>query len=164
MGRIIHALTAAGTTVTNSTAETVTTSATLAANHLQAGKTYKIRCGVRAPTTNSTDTLKGRIRLGPTTLAGTVIGETQAIDVANNDTLVIEVQVYCRSVGSSSVLECTSIATGPDSATTASGVGASVQATPDTTAALLVEATLEWDVSSTGNTAAAQFFTIEEIV
>ena len=162
--RLIAALAAAGTTVTNSTAETVSASHSLAANHLQAGKKYRITAAGRAPATNATDTLKGRLRFGPTTLTGDVLVETQAIDVANDDSFRMTAEVYVRSAGASSVCEVQGEASGPDDAITATGVGGSSQITPDTTAALLVEATLEWSVDATGNQAAIHGLEIEELV
>ncbi len=73
--------TAAGTSHTNSTDEAVLTSYVIPAATLKAGSTVHVRWGARVTVNNSTTTLTGRLRLGATTLTGTALVTTSAVDV-----------------------------------------------------------------------------------
>lgn len=71
---------AAGTSFTNSTDETVLTSYSIPANTIKSGTRVKVRWGARVTANNSTTTFTGRLRLGPTTLIGTALVATSAVD------------------------------------------------------------------------------------
>lgn len=70
----------AGTSFTNSTDETVLTSYSIPASTIKAGTRVKVRWGARVTANNSTTTFTGRLRLGPTTLTGTALLATAAVD------------------------------------------------------------------------------------
>jgi len=75
-----------GTTVTDTVAETVSRTLTIATNALTSGKVFKVRFGAYFPSTNGADTARVRLRLGG--VAGTILLDSGAIDVANNDFVV----------------------------------------------------------------------------
>jgi len=153
---VVNDLTA-GTTLTNSTAETVLKSHTFPADWFQLGVGHGFTATVRVPSTNSTDTLTLRARLGGTTLTGTVIAVTAAIDVADDDTAVISGSFTFDTIGTAGAGEASSSTVGPDAAGIATGSGQSTAlASLDTTAALLLEITGEWSVASASNQCAAQ--------
>lgn len=167
--RLIALLAAAGTALTNSTTETVLTSyalvtgVPLAAYSFQVGKSYRIRGSVRATATNSTDTLRVRLRIGPTTLTGTVVADSTAVDVADNDLFIFDVTVTCRAVGSTGEILI---------AGSASVIGVEGTATMrttferitsfDTTSAQRIEVTGVWSVASASNSCQAESFSVEE--
>lgn len=164
MNRIVNDQTT-GSTLTNSTSETVLKSHSFAANFLQAGNSYAFRAAVRCPSTNSTDTLTVKARLGGTTLTGTVIATTAAIDVANDDTAVITGEFTITAVGSAGTGNATSLTSGPDAAGIATGSGTSVALSSlDTTAAILLEITGTWSAASASDQCACYHLTIDEIV
>lgn len=161
--RNLYELVAAGTALTNSTAETVLASYTIPAYAPQVGKRYRVRLAVVASSTNSTDTLRVRLRAGPTTLTGTVIVDGTAVDVANADLIYADVEVTVRSVGSSGAMVWGGLfsITGAEGTATARSVYEST--TPDLTAALRLEVTGTWSVASASNICAAQILSVDEI-
>lgn len=72
---------AAGTSFTNSTDETVLTSYSIPARLIKAGTVIKVSFGARVTVNNSSTTFTGRLRLGATTLTGTALIATSAVDV-----------------------------------------------------------------------------------
>ncbi len=77
---IVDIDTAAGTSHTGSTTEAVLTQYSIPASTIKAGTRVKVRFGARVTADNSTTTLTGRLRLGPTTLTGTELILTSAVD------------------------------------------------------------------------------------
>jgi hypothetical protein len=66
--------------VTNATAETTLGTITLNAHSVKVSQKIRIECMVKATSTNSTDTLAVKLKLG-----STVLSTVAAADVANND-------------------------------------------------------------------------------
>ena len=163
--KILSELLAAGTALSNSTTETVLASAELSANTLQRGKLIKIHGAVIATATNSTDTLNVKLRVGPTTLTGTVVGASGAVDVANNDVVVIDVTCVPRAApAASTTVLCDGLITAPGAEGTATARAAFESLSIDTTAAQLVELTGTWSAASSGDSARAdQLLVIDSI-
>lgn len=163
--RVIQREVAANAALTNSTAETVLRSCSLPAYSFQVGKRYRVHAQVRATATNSTDTLTVLCRIGPTTLTGTTIASSGAVDVANNDGCVFDLQVMCRSVGSTGEI----LVTGAASVLAAEGAATlryvyEDKTSLDMTAAQLIEITGQWSVASASNSCICEQFVIEELV
>ena len=78
-GTKLYELSAAGATVTASSTETVSASATIPASLLQAGTTVRIRVQGIQTAVNSTDTCRFQVRIGPTTLTGTGVLDSTAV-------------------------------------------------------------------------------------
>ena len=157
----IYVQSAAGTTHTNSTDEAVLASCTFPANFWQPGKVVKARGLVTVPSTNSTDTLTVVARFGAAALTGTAIGTTSELDVANDDLVVADIELVCRSVGSAGVIVAT-VLLSEDAAGTAAGAHGSVVSSVDTTAATYLALTGDWSVAHADNQCAAQSFTVLE--
>ena len=152
-----YVLAAAGSALTNSTAETVLASTTIAADTLESGTTVHIRAFVVTSASNSTDTLTVRLRMGTTTLTGTALVSTAAIDQVNGDQCVIDFTVVCRA-DPSAASACVGFGmfSDPDAAGTAMKTASIAATNFATNGALLVEVTGEWSVANAGNSCAAQ--------
>lgn len=133
--------------VSNTTTETVVGTFSIPAGALIQARIIDFMAALVATATNSTDTFRFRVRLGG--VAGTVVGDTTAIDLANNDAGVIMGQVVIREdgaagtfvAGSQSILK-----------TTANPIV--VQSTAiDTTTAKTLVVTIEESVASASNSA-----------
>lgn len=90
-------VTANGTAVTNTVAETVMSTFTIPAGALKQGRVIDFVAGFIATSTNATDTFRYRIRMGG--VAGAVIADTTAIDLANNDVGCIMGHITIREDG-----------------------------------------------------------------
>jgi hypothetical protein len=87
---------AASTALTNTTAETVFSNGTVTfpANSLKAGDVIRVRAQAIATATNSTDTLNLKLYIG-----ATLIAQTGALDVVNNDIGMFDVELVIRTAG-----------------------------------------------------------------
>lgn len=159
--RILSTATAAGTTHTNSTDEAVLASYTCPANFWQTGKSLHLRGYLRCISTNASNTLTVRVRVGATTLTGTAIATSGAIDVADDDVTVYDIWLTCRDADSSGTLAASVTMNNPDAATSTIGYGTEV-ASLDFTAALLVEVTGDWNVAHADNQVANQQLIVTE--
>jgi len=159
--QLIYSQGAAGTTHTNSTDEAVLASATFPAGFWQAGKVVKARALVTVGSSNSTDTLTVVARFGAAALTGTAIGTTSALDVADNDLVVADIELECRSAGTAGVIVAT-VLLSEDAAGTAAGAHGQVISSVDTTAATYVSITGDWSVASASNQCTAQGLNVFE--
>lgn len=159
--RLLYALIVAGTALTNSTAETILSSYNLPANALQVGQTYRVRGTVIATATNSTDTLLVNVRIGPTTLTGTIVAAAAATDVANNDKVFYDLQITVRSGGILVVDGVMSVPGAEGTATTR--VAYEVTGALDTTVLQRIEVTGTWSVANAGNSCRAESMTVAEV-
>lgn len=163
--KLIAALVAAGTALTNSTTETVLASHVVPARYFTDGKTIKVVGSVRTTAQNSTDTLTIRIRIGATTLTGTAVFTSAAVDQVVDDTCVFEFEAIARDADSSGTLIVRGAASPPDANGTAMVSIAPAPLTAlDFTAALRIEVTGQWSVASTSNSCQAESLSIYEIV
>jgi predicted RecA/RadA family phage recombinase len=140
--------------VTNTVAETIAGTFTIPANTLKPGMVLDFLAAIIAAATNSTDTFRGRVRIGG--VSGTVLADTTAIDLANGDTGVMHGQITVRAVGVSG-----SIAASSQSVlkTTANPVAIGAT-TLDTTVAQTLVVTIQESVASAGNSAVCSQFNV----
>lgn len=148
--------------ITNTTAETVfsTGSYSLHANRVIGGSSINVFAAGKVPSTNSTDTLTLRIRIGG--VSGTVIAQSPAVDVADDDDFSIVSRITFRTVGASGTLIGSSMGVGPG-AISFLGVGWSyvgTEAAVNTTTAQSIVVTAEWSVASTANQVILNQFTV----
>lgn len=162
--RLLYTLLAAGTALTNSTAETVLGSYEIPANGLQAGKVYTLSGAVVATATNATDTLRIRVRVGPTTLTGTVVADSGAVDVANGDVVAWSLTATVRNTGSTSVVIVSGFCTAPGAEGTATARVAFESLSIDSAVAQKIEATGVWSVANAGNSCRCDSFVVAEAV
>ena len=150
---------AASTAVTNTTTETAfDKSHTIPANTLQPGDVLKIRGQVIAPATNSTDTLTLKLKIG-----STVIAQTAAVDVANNDLGYFDATVIVRTNGASGTI----VGAGEQ----ALGTPGTVTSKPfclastalDTTVDQLLAVTATWSVANAGDSCRLDLLTVERL-
>lgn len=161
--KLISAMVAAGTTHTNSTDEAVLASHEFPAGFWQAGKVVKARGLVTVDSSNSTDTLTVSARFGAVALTGTAIGATSALDVADNDLVVADIELVCRSTGSAGVIVAT-VLLSEDAAGTAAGAHGQVLSSIDTDAATYLALTGDWSVANASNQVTAQALNVFEDV
>jgi hypothetical protein len=103
---LLFASVAASAAVSNTTTETAfDQSYTIPANTLKAGDVISGRAQVIATSTNSTDTLNVKLKIG-----STVVAATGAVDVANNDVAYIDYAITIRTSGASGTLVATGTA------------------------------------------------------
>jgi predicted RecA/RadA family phage recombinase len=140
--------------VTNVTAETIVGTYSIPANTLKAGMVLEFLASILASATNSTDTFRGRVRIGG--VSGTVVADTTAIDLANGDQGVMHGQITVRAAGASG-----SIAASSQSVlkTTANPVAIGAT-TLDTTVAQTLVVTIQESVASAGNSAVCPQFNV----
>lgn len=139
--------------------ETTVIDATIPPNTFVVGSTYRLRVyGTATNNTGAAKTLTLNCRIGPTTLAGTVVA-TQSPSIADGTTnlgFFWDVWMTCRSVGSTGTVFAVPMVTGDSSGpfATVNGVGdVTGTSTIDTT----VANTLEVTASVAGGTASVNF-------
>lgn len=154
--QLLGASLAAGTTLTNTTTETALSAGiSIPANRIvSAGTVVRVRARVRVPGTNATDTLTIRARLD--SAAGTQLGASAAVDVANGDAGLIDLTLTCRSVGASGTLSSAGIA----AIASSSVVTGSATFAFDTTVAHPIVITGQWSVANAGNQAYLDDFVV----
>lgn len=166
MARNLYTLESAGTALTNSTTETVLASFVLPAYSMQVGKRYRVKAAVRVPVTNGTDTLRVRLRIGTATLTGTVIADGTAVDVANDDLIVFDLEGVVRAIGAGAA-GATVVWTGAGTLEGAEGTvtfrAASESDTTDSSVDNYVQLTGTWSAASASDSAQAEYFTVDEL-
>lgn len=151
---LLYALLGAGTAATNTTDETILASYTIPANFLKRGDVLEVMAGVIASATNATDTFRYRLRVGGVT--GSIVADTGAIDLANDDAGVLHAEISVREAGASGKIAAASISA---LKTTVAPVVLGETAR-DTTADLTLVLTVAMSVANAGNVTAAQAFTV----
>lgn len=148
VGGRAYSNTAAGSSHTNSTSEVVLGSYSVPANTLKAGSTMRVRWKAKVTANASTTTLTVRLRIGPTTLTGTVMVATAAVDTSANDIATGWVELISRAApGASVAVEGVGYYSDPAAAGGTMKV-ASLDATNlATNGALLVEVTGQWSAA-----------------
>lgn len=161
--RSLSAQTSGFTAHSNSTDEAVLASYSFPANTLLVGQRIAFSASLEATSTNSTDTLTVKMRLGGTTLTGTVIWTSAAIDVANGDSCRVTGELFVTAIGSSSgSITAACLGAGPDATGTAAGSSdVNVVGSLNTEAALLLELTADWSVQSASNSCIARNFHVD---
>lgn len=142
----------ASVTVANTVAETtlLTSTPTLAASYLTAGKTLNLVLDGTI-TNTGTPTIRFRVKLGAVT-----VGDSAAITMVNipaSGRFHLEIPIVCRSTGGSGTVMCPVAGFYDVSAGSALyGLnGASAATTVDTTASNIVDVTVTWGAASASN-------------
>lgn len=160
IGRV-SVLTAAGTSLTGSTSETVLASASIAANSIKAGTRVRIRAFLRCTAETGATTLTTRIRIGDTTLTGTAVYTSAATDnPAVGANQIIEFTFTGRAAPAAAA-SC--VGNGIASVLAAAGAVAAVNfnaANFATNGALLVELTGQWSAAD-ANAVQAETFEVD---
>lgn len=100
--KVIAAPVAASAALTASSTETVIATAHVPANTLKPGSILEVFAQIIATATNSTDTFRFRVRVGG--LTGSVIADTGAIDLADNDVGTILARLQIRTDGATGTM------------------------------------------------------------
>ena len=154
---LLYSAEAASAVITNTITETsFDKSVTLPGNTLQLGDVLRIRAQGICPSTNSTDTLNIKLKIG-----SLIVLATGALDVNNNDIFHLEADLVVRAIGTTGSV----VASGLQ----ALGVEGTVAAKPaklaasalDTTAAQTVAITATWSVANVGNQVRLDVFDVE---
>jgi hypothetical protein len=155
--------TAAGTSLTNSSTETVLGSYTIPASTLKSGSVLRACYKVKVTADNGATTLTVRLRLGATTLTGTVLIATGAVDTGNNHIACGFFELIARAApGAAVALEGMGWFTEPGAAG-GNFKSATLDATNfATNAALLLEVTGQWSAAD-GNACQLEHLTVDVI-
>lgn len=146
-----------GTSLTNTTNETVLGSYDIPASTLKAGSVLRCRYAVVQDSVHSSDTLLVRLRLGPTTLIGTALNTGIAYNGTTNDVQMGEFNFLCKEapgataacVGNGSIVAGGALTNG-----TSAGAGAGthlVSTTFATNGILHLEVTGKYSAASSSN-------------
>lgn len=153
----LYSNTAPSAAVSNTTTETAfDKSFAIPANSLVAGEVLTIQGQGIATATNSTDTLRCKLYLGTT-----VIADTGALDVANNDIFTFQATLIIRTIGASGTFVAegeVSIGT-PGTATVKTFVLGSTAI--DTTVANTLAIKATWSVANAGNSVRLDVMDVE---
>jgi hypothetical protein len=150
----LYELAAAGTTVTTTSTETVSASATIPANLLTTGSVVRVRVQGIQTAVNGADTCRFQVRIGPTTLTGQGVLDSTAVAGGVSYIFVGEFSLTCRAVPSA-----TSACVGAGIQNVLAASGAAMLNTYlgstnfATNGALLVEATIKFSSANAGNSA-----------
>lgn len=160
MLKIFSNAVADGTALTNTTTETPLDSVLLPAGTLQSGKVFRWQGKVRATATNSTDTLNVKLYTHTSAaIGGTAIGQSGAVDVADNDVVYWDLTVIPQSAAGSSAgtIEVIGLVTAPGAEGTATARVAHHQVTSvNYLADLYLVCTGTWSVASASNSCVAE--------
>lgn len=154
---------AAGTVHTNSTDEGVLDSYTIKANTLHAGKIIRVEFMARVTDNNSTDTVVIKVRIGATTLTGTAVITTTAVDSEDGDMCTGWLHIVSRGHGTSESLVCFGAANDADATGQAARHFAAIVGSINTKADLLVEVTADWSVAHAENDVQIEAFNVFEL-
>lgn len=154
---------AAGTAHVNSTDEAVLGSYTIKANTLHAGKGIQVYFCGRVIDNNSTDTLTIRIRIGPTTLTGTAVYTSTAVDSEDGDVFVGWLMLKSRGLGDDQTVVAYGACNDPDATLEAAQHFAALITNLDTNVDNLIEITADWSVAHADNEVQLEDLTVFEI-
>lgn len=144
---LLGAITSNSSAVTNTTTETAfDQKVTIPANLLTAGSVIRIKAKVAATATNSTDTLQILCHLNTT--AGVTLATSSAVDVADNDLLVLDIAATIRVAGASGTMTVGGMSVVK---TTAKAVGTVSTIAIDTTTSNDIVISGVWSVANAGN-------------
>lgn len=150
--QLLQVISAASSALTGSSTETELARVTIPAGTLFPGAVIDFFASVIATATNSTDTLRVRVRKD--SVSGDVLADSGAVDVADNDAVTLHGQANIRTVGASGtyvaaaqgVIKTTAFNTKKESATW------------DTTADVAILLTGQWSTTSGSNSCRADQF------
>lgn len=149
----------------SSAAEAVSASYTIPAGAAQLGKVFRFSYMTKTTSSNSTDELVVRVRLGPTTLTGTALFTSASVDQANDDVSCGHGEIVFRDIDGATVVECSGAGCASDASGTVAMYGWAVELTSldlDPQADLLLEVTLDWSASHASNSAVCTVLNVTE--
>lgn len=151
--------TTASTALSNTTtATTFDKQASIPANSLKVGDRIRIKFQGIATATNSTDTLAIAVKIGATTILSLT-----AVDVADNNIFIGDMEVQIRTIGASGT--CVGMGWSPAIGATAGAVLSRHLASTaiDTTADNVVGVVGTWSVASSSNSCRLDYFSCDII-
>lgn len=163
VGGVASIITAAGTSHTGSTDEAVLASYVIPANTIKAGTFVRCRFLARVTADNGATTLTGRLRLGTTTLTGTELIVSSAVDTSSGHIFEGEFVLIGRAApgASAAIVGCGSFA--QPAAAGGARITANLNSTNfATNGALLLELTADWSAAD-ANAVQAEIFVVEVI-
>ena len=157
-------ITASGTAHTGSTDEAVLASYSIPANTIKAGTAVRVRFMARVTADNAGTTLTGRLRFGATTLTGTELIVSSAVDTSSGHVFTGEFTLFGRAApGAAAEVVGVGSFSEPGAAGGAVLSAALVPGTNfATNAALLLELTGDWSAAD-ANSVQAECFMVEVI-
>jgi len=161
VGGRAYSLAAAGSAHTNSTDEAVLASFEIPANTIKANTVVRVAYQGIASVTAGATTLTVRLRLGPTTLTGTALITTTAVDVANDNIFAGEFTLVGRAApGAAAACIGYSVYSEPGEAPIAMKAGYLASTNFATNGALLAELTADWSAAD-ASSCRADIFNVE---
>ena len=145
---------AASSALTNTVTETTLASVTLDGKRLRAGDVIRVRAQGIATATNSTDTLTLKLYA-----ATEVVYATAALDVANSDVWLIDMDIVVRIAGASGHLAGAGQAAFGAAATTLKSI-ILADAAEDVSGDVVVKITGTWSVASSSNSCRNDVFNV----
>lgn len=154
-------LTANGTAHTNSTDETVLAAYTIPANTIKLGTVVKVRFLARVTADAGATTMTGRLRLGATTLTGTALITSGAVDTNTDFLFMGEFTLFGRAApGAAAAVVGMGYACDPGLVNTSMTSANLASTNFATNAALLLELTADWSAAD-ANSVRAEIFEVE---
>lgn len=146
-GLLLFAAPEAGTA--SSTAENAYTNATLSipANFLRVGDVIEFGAALDVSNQNGTDKLVVRWKIGSTTIVQTAA----TYDPATGDDIVVRGSIGVDDIGATATPNCSGVAVYGAAAAAATSIAGVVFPSTDTTAAVSLTLTAQWDASSASN-------------
>lgn len=163
IGGVAACITAAGTSHTGSTDEAVLASYSIPANTIKLGTVVRCRFLARVTADNGATTLTGRLRLGTTTLTGTELIVSSAVDTSSGHIFEGEFVLVGRAApgAAAAVVGCGSFA--DPGAAGGTRITANLNSTNfATNGALRLELTADWSAAD-ANAVQAEIFVVEVI-
>lgn len=152
---------AAGTALTASSTETSLGSHSIPANRLRAGTRVRVRAMVKATATNSTDTLTVKLYIGGIT--GTLVASTGALDVADNDLAIVDMELVVRTSGATGTIVGAGMKSIGPAASATLKPAILDSTTIDTTAAQVVAVSGQWSTTSGSNSCRLDVLSVDII-
>jgi predicted RecA/RadA family phage recombinase len=129
---------------------------TIPANTLQVGDVLRVRAQGLCPSTNATDTLTVKLKLGALVLIA-----TGAVDVNNNDLFLLESDLVVRATGTTGTVVAGGLQALGAEGTVTTKPAKLAASTLDTTAAQAVTVTATWSVANANNQVRLDLFDVE---
>lgn len=124
-----------------------------------ARRKIRYRAKIYIPASVGTDTFRFRVRIGATGVAGVLVADTTAIDVANGNVFTIEGELDIRTLGSGGTFDSVSRLYNPVAAT--SSQSAVTAGALNTTVARDLTVTAECSANASGDQAELRSFEVE---
>ena len=164
IGGLAYQNTAASTAISNTATETAfSTVYNTPANSLTAGTVVRIRFHGIATSTNSTDTLTIKLKIGGSTTntTGTAVITTSAVDVANNDIFTGYAELVIRTDGASGTMVACGLYSDPGAQGSTCKAFSLASTAIDTTVAQPIKVTATWSAASASDSCRLDILSIQ---